>query len=163
MSILHPEADKIASKYLAPDQIKSAIGSGVDGIVYSTTRSSAVKVHCNRDGYEKELAVYRRLQEHHVIQVNGLHVPVLRGYDDRGMVIEMSIVHPPWVLDFASSTLDHPPDFPQEVWDHWWTEKQEVFEEDWPKAEALYYSFKRLYGIYHLDLNPRNVNFQGHN
>jgi len=52
MSILHPEADKIAACYLAPDRIKSAIGSGIDGIVYSTTRSSAIKIHCNPDGYE---------------------------------------------------------------------------------------------------------------
>jgi hypothetical protein len=159
MSILHPEADKIASRYLAPDRIKSAIGSGIDGIVYSTTRSSAVKVHCNREGYEKELAVYRRLQQYNVIQINGLNVPVLRGSDNAAMVIEMSIVHPPWVLDFAQSTLDEPPDFPQEVWEDWWRSVREAFEEHWPKAQALYQTFKRQYGIYHLDLKPRNVNF----
>lgn len=84
---------------------------------------------------------------------------MLRGSDDTNMVIEMSIVHPPWVLDFAQSTLDEPPDFPPEVWEDWWDGVREAFEENWPKAEALYLTFKRQYGVYHLDLKPRNVNF----
>jgi hypothetical protein len=159
MSILHPQADRIAARYLTPDRIKSAIGSGIDGIVYSTTRSSAVKVHCNPDGYGRELAVYRRLQEHEVFQINGLRVPVLRGSDDASLVIEMTIVDPPWVLDFAKSTLDVPPDFPPEVWDLWWEKIREEFGDDWPEAEALYHDFKKRYGIYHLDLSPRNIHF----
>jgi len=159
MSILHPEADKIAAHYLAPDRIKSAIGSGIDGIVYSTTRSSAVKVHCNREGYQKEPAVYQRLQENRVIQINGLWIPVLRGSDDTALIIEMSIVYPPWVLDFANSTLDESPDFPPEVWDLQWKKLQEEFGDDWPDAEALYYTFKKRYGIHHLDLSPRKVHF----
>lgn len=83
---------------------------------------------------------------------------MLRGSDDTALIIEMSIVFPPWVLDFAKSTLDVKPDFSPEVWHLWWEKIREDFEDDWPEAEALYYTFEKRYGIYHLDLSPRNVN-----
>jgi len=84
---------------------------------------------------------------------------VLRGSDDTSLIIEMSIVYPHWVLDFVKSTLDVKPDFSPEVWDHWWEKIREEFGDDWPDAEALYYTFEKRYGIYHLDLSPRNVHF----
>lgn len=33
------------------------------------------------------------------------------------------------------------------------------FEDRWPVAECIYQTLERRYGIHHLDLKPRNVNF----
>ena len=118
-----------------------------------------MKVHGQRAGFEKELAVYQRLATHRVSYIQGLAVPELLGFDRGRRIIEMTIVRPPYILDFASSYLDRPPDFPAEHWEHWQQQRAEEFGEDWPTALRLYATMRRRWGIYHLDLSPRNVNF----
>ena len=41
-------------------------------------------------------------------------------FDESLLVIEMSIVRPPFLLDFAAATLDVEPDFPEGTLDDWW-------------------------------------------
>ena len=144
---------------MAPDAIDATLGAGIDGIVYSTSRATAVKVHGQLTGFEKELAVYQRLAQHKVTHVEGFAVPELLGYDPGWRVIEMSIVRPPYILDFASSFVDAVPDFPPEHWEHWQQQRAGEFGDDWPTALRLYATLRRRWGIYHLDLSPRNVNF----
>ncbi|MEX0885140.1 MAG: hypothetical protein WD009_01755 [Phycisphaeraceae bacterium] len=159
MSFLHPGAESAAVEYLTPDTIRATLGAGIDGIVYSSSRATAIKVHAQEPGFNKELAVYQRLAEHRVRHVDRFAVPELLGFSRRLRIIEMSIVRPPYVLDFASSYLDQPPDFPSEHWEHWQQQRAEEFGDDWPTALSLYATMRRRWGVYHLDLSPRNVNF----
>jgi hypothetical protein len=41
------------------------------------------------------------------------------------MVIEMTIVSRPFVLDFAGAYLDSPPEFSAEIWSEWEAEKRD--------------------------------------
>src|SRR3989304_2078112 len=115
MSLSRPDADRIADLYLGSHARLAALGSGIDGIVYSTIHATAIKVHSRQDGFERELAVYQRLKEYGVQEICGFAVPRLIKADGKLRVIEMSIVRPPYILDFAKSTLHRPEDFGPEV------------------------------------------------
>src|SRR6516165_10375272 len=106
-------------------EIETELGFGYDGIVFSTTCQSAIKVLRYQALYQKERDVYLRLQNHEILTVSGFHVPELLQYDDELWVIEMRIVRPPFVLDFAGAYLDEPPDFPEEIMAEWRAEKKE--------------------------------------
>ena len=108
-------------------KIETELGFGYDGIVFSTTCQSAIKVLRYQALYQKERDVYLRLQNHEILTVSGFHVPELLQYDDELWVIEMRIVRPPFVLDFAGAYLDEPPDFPEEIMAEWRAEKKEQF------------------------------------
>jgi hypothetical protein len=90
--------------------------------------------------------------------ISGFKVPELLRHDDALWTIEMSIVSPPYILDFAGAYLDRPPDFPPEVLADWRAEKQEQFEDDWPMVQKVMREFRAM-GIYLSDLNPKNINF----
>jgi hypothetical protein len=150
------------------------LGDGKDGIVFSTLGAAAatatrwrgptaVKALARDDLYARELACYRRLAEHGIgghVQVCGHNVPQLLGHADELLVVEMTIVTKPYVLDFAGAYLDEPPEFPAEVMEernaHW----SEVFEGRWPAAQRIITQFER-YGVYLLDPSPRNIAFEG--
>ena len=53
------------------------------------------------------------------MSVQGFSVPRLIAYNAHLRVIEMSIVEPPFILDFAQSKLDTPPDFPEGLEERW--------------------------------------------
>jgi len=140
--------------------IVTRLGCGLDGIVLQTDRQSAIKSFERTYGYQTELDVYRRLQDHRLYQVAGHAVPELIDHDDRLEIIEMSIVKPPYVLDFAKAQLDVPPDFPDYVmaerYEHW----GEMFGDRWPKVLSIMNQLQRRCGIYMLDPNPRNIAFE---
>ena len=135
------------------------LGFGIDGVVYSTTKKSALKALERQPSYETERDVYLRLQEHGVTKIRGHHVPQLIDFDDYLWVIEMSIVPRPFVLDFAKATLDVPPNFPEEVMREWLTRKAADFGEHWSAARAIMNELAEKYGIYLTDLNPNNIAF----
>lgn len=135
------------------------LGFGVHGIVWSTDQKSVVKVHgSHRRYYERERDIYLRLREHGVRKVLEFHVPVLWAFDDGLMILEMAIVQPPFVLDYAGAYLDERPDFPDEIWSEWRAEKQEQFGKNWPKAQAVVAALEQ-YGIYMSDVSPNNIRF----
>lgn len=80
------------------------------------------------------------------------------GFDDEMPAIEMTIVQPPFLLDFSSACLDEAPDFPAGVLGEWRAEKQEQFAVRWPTVD-LVLSELREYGIYLLDIHPGNITF----
>lgn len=133
----------------------------MDGIVFSTSRATAVKVYAGPERFERELAVYRRLQSHSVKSVGGFAVPQLIGFSAELQIVEMSIVRPPFILDFAGSFLDQSPDFEPEAIEHWQAEKREEFGKHFSVAISLFEELRRRYGIYAWDLSPRNVQFAG--
>jgi hypothetical protein len=138
--------------------IEAQLGYGMHGIVFSTNCKSAIKVFERQNAYVRERDVYLRLQELNLFQLNGFAVPRLVRYDDALQVVEMTIVNPPFVLDFAGAYLDIPPDYSDEVLADWRTEKLEQFGEKWSEVESLIDAFAAM-GIYLADVRPGNVSF----
>jgi hypothetical protein len=144
-------------------QLVERLGHGVHGIVLvgedkGKPGKTAIKAHEHFEPYVQERRIYQRLQEAGITEVMEFHVPELIRYDDELRIIEMTIVTPPFVLDFAGARLDFPPDFPEEVWEEWETEKKEQFGSRWPEARAVLGALEE-FGIYVLDVSPRNITF----
>ena len=123
-----------------------------------TVERTAIKALKFKKLYVTERDVYLRLREKQVENIADFKVPELLRHDDSLWTIEMSIVSPPYVLDFAGAYLDRPPDFPPEVMADWRAEKEEQFEDDWPMVQTVMREFRAM-GIYLSDLNPKNINF----
>ena len=75
------------------------------------------------------------------------------------MVIEMTIVTPPFLLDFAGAYLDWPPDFSPEVMDQWHHDKAEQFGKRWKEVQNILAMLTEQSDIYMLDVNPGNIMF----
>lgn len=84
-------------------------------------------------------------------------MPKLVHFDEAHAVIEMSIVTPPFILDFAAATVDYSPDFTEEAMDIWWDEVRESFGEDFDVARDVFHGLKRRHGIHYWDMKPRNL------
>ena len=72
-------------------------------------------------------------------------------------MIEMGIVKPPFLLDFAGAYLDRPPDFPPEVIEEWREQKVEQFGDRWPEVEAVLEFLRTRLGIHLTDIHPGNI------
>ena len=152
----------IAELYLGLNSasVEDRYGSGKDGTVFASSRNTAVKVHAYRDRFEKEVQVYERLASEGVTQVLGANVPKLIQFHSELMVLEITVVKRPFVIDFATSSLDMPPDFTDEVWQVWREQREEEFGSYWPHAARIFDYLKKRHGIWHLDFSPRNVDLR---
>lgn len=140
-------------------QIVRELGYGCDGTVFATSRPSAVKFLRFERLFQRELSVYERLRDHRVSEVNGFAVPELIEADTEMLAIEIGIVSPPFILDFAGAYLDEPPEYPPEVMQAWDAEKQDQFgAERWETVKILMFAFRRM-GIYLVDVKPGNITF----
>lgn len=119
----------------------------------------AIKFHDWDVAYNRELGVYLRLRDLQIEEVNGHMVPQLIDYDDELLAIEMTIVSPPFCLDFGGAYLDRPPDYSPEVWADWREMKSDAFEENWPAVENILAEFES-FGVYIADINPGNIKFK---
>jgi hypothetical protein len=139
------------------------LGFGVHGIIFvaednSKVGKTAVKAHRSREPYLRERDVYQRLKRAGIIEIIGFNVPQLIRVDDALRVIEMSIVARPFVLDFAGAYLDVPPEFPDETWSEWESEKRMQFESRWPEVQAVLGELESL-DIHMVDVSPSNISF----
>ncbi|HVU87227.1 MAG TPA: hypothetical protein VHD36_07895 [Pirellulales bacterium] len=139
---------------------KGKLGHGTDGTVWATSRASALKLFEHCKGYDNELACYRRLGNAGIHEIRGLAVPRLVDFDDSIMAVEMTIVQPPYVLDFGKVYFDHPPpywsDEPLRQTMH--AEGRELFGRRWPEVLRVLAALQAL-GIYYVDPKPANINF----
>jgi hypothetical protein len=140
-------------------RIENELGSGTDGTVYGVSGPSVVKVHKDRHRFNNELKAYLRLREQNVNSVGMFHIPELRNYDPEQLIIEISTVRPPYLIDFGKSHIDHTPDYDDEAWDMWRERLGQVFGDNAGVASQIFHQMVRKHGIYHLDLNPYNLNF----
>src|SRR5690349_193342 len=129
-------------------EVRELLGSGIHGIVHVVESNTdpgrrALKVHRDPDAYRREKNVYERLHEYRVNKILGFKVPVPLRFDDDFMAIEMTIVTPPFVLDFASATLDTQMEFSEEIWADWVVTKQEQFGSQWETVQAILSEFGR--------------------
>jgi len=161
------DIERRASSYAERHQIAitAALGYGKDGTVYSAmgrdSGPSAIKSFGRREPFERERAVYERLASHGIggeQTVLGHSVPMLRGSDDSLLVLEMTLVERPFVLDFASATLDEPPAFPEEVWVERLAHYREIFGDHWPTVRQIVAAFGSV-GVHLLDLSLNNIGF----
>jgi hypothetical protein len=139
---------------------QSPFGFGSDGTVWRTTHGSALKILFRDDNYAVERDCYLRLREAGTRHVGSLNVPILVDYDDELRAIEMTIVRPPYLLDFGKVYLDDPPPY----WDdvqlmaNFYEEKAPLFGRNWPRVLKAMASL-RLHGIYYVDPRPQNIDF----
>jgi hypothetical protein len=144
-------------------QLAERLGFGVHGIIYVAEHKSAggktaVKAHREQEPFRRELSVYTRLQEAHVTEILGFHVPQFVRSDEELRVIEMSIVTRPFVLDFAGAYLDARPDFTHEIWAEWEAQKRDQFEMRWTKVRTVLAALEEL-RIFMVDVSPSNIAF----
>ncbi|MDO8538836.1 MAG: hypothetical protein Q7S40_00235 [Opitutaceae bacterium] len=138
------------------------LGAGVHGIVRVAKdnvnfRRFAVKLHRYEDPYRREKRAYLRLRELELTAVRGFNIPQFLHCDDVHRAIEMTIVTRPFLLDFAATWLDEPPDFPQDEWQES-LEKREQFGERWPEVQRVL-AVLRSHGIFMFDISPTNIGF----
>lgn len=143
--------------------ITRKLGSGNQGWVYAALEPAAVnevavKFHKNSEPYFREKRAYERLSEHNVSQMEGFNVPELVHFNDAWLVLHLTIVPKPFVLDFGSAYVDEHPEFSDEIWEQWRKDKLEMFEERWPAVENVIVGFRRL-GIHLMDIHSRNIAF----
>lgn len=138
--------------------LEDELGFGFDGIVLSTNCQSAVKGFRYEKLYQRERDIYQRLQAEGITRIRDFKVPSLIRFDDEFWVVEMTVVSPPFVLDFAGAYLDQRPDYPEDVMESWREEKMEQFGDHWPEVQALMRAFAKL-GIYLADVKPGNIEF----
>lgn len=143
-------ANRRSQNVLAP------LGAGYDGTVFSTDANTAIKVFGYEKLYQRERDVYLRLKEYQLCEVCGCRIPRLVDFDDDLSIVEMAIVQPPFVLDFAGAYLDTPPAFPDDVMEAWYEEKAEQFEDDWPLIQSIMATLSG-YGIHLADVKPGNI------
>ena len=93
-----------------------SLGDGKDGAVWQIQRrtglrvTSALKIHDVAPSYQQGRNAYLRFRDAKLTSVAGFNVPALVDFDDELLAIEMRIVTPPFVLDFASVVLDVDPE-----------------------------------------------------
>jgi hypothetical protein len=154
-----PAAELYAQRRLL--RIVKRIGAGKDGSVFRMSSSSAVKIHERRESFEQELLVYQRLRACKATEVAGFKIPRLRGFAEDIFAIEMTIVHPPFVVDFASAVLDQPYDFPPETIEEWHARLEEQFEEHVAEAHHIIEELGKRFGVWLYDLHRHNIKFRG--
>ena len=59
-------------------------------------------------------------------------------------------------IAFAGSRLDQPVDFPEEVMEAFWAEKEAQFGDDWDRAKEVVWALES-FGIYLTDISPSNI------
>ncbi len=90
-------------------------------------------------------------------EIYGYTIPTLIDFSNDLMVIEMSVVQPPYIIDFGKAYLHSPPPhFSEQTMADWYAEKQELWGEHWPEIRSILNRLRAL-GIYHLDPRPGNI------
>jgi hypothetical protein len=143
-------------------QLVDRLGDGKDGLVFETAHRRAVKFLLDESLYHRELRAYQILRHRDIDEINGFQVPRLIRWDDELRAIEMTIVQPPFVLDFASAyTIEEYNrfQFDEEVLaereSHW----AELFGDHWATVQAICNEFTSRTGLILLDLSLNNIRF----
>jgi hypothetical protein len=139
------------------------LGWGNEGLVYSTTSKTAIKAYLHENLYENERRVYERLSEKSVTKVRGFAVPIFVAASDELRVLEMTIVSPPFIIDFAGAYLDKRPPYAddEEILEGWEQNGREQFgDERWSEVKSLVAAFAGM-RIYLNDVHSRNLIFAG--
>ena len=138
--------------------IERELGGGQDGLVLMTHQLSAIKAFRYAEQYARELKVYIRLQELKIQQIAGFTIPRLRQHDPTNWLIEMSIVSPPFVVDFVAAYVDEQPPFDRKIQRQALRKQRAAFGDKWPQVQRVLTGFA-AHGIFLTDINPGNIMF----
>lgn len=127
----------------AETSLADNLGAGVDGVVFTTSRPSAVKSLKTDSLFEREAEVYFRLADAGLTVVDGFNVPEMRCALPEFRAIELSIVRPPFVLDFATVALDRPPEWDEERAEAFDASIDEFFGDEADAVRSVIASFSR--------------------
>lgn len=160
----HEKAKSNAEEYARRTRcpLNECLGFGFDGIVFSTisdtpgTTETAIKALRYEALYKRELTAYLQLQHFDVRKICGFEVPTLLNYDDDLWIVEMGVVSPPCILDFAGSFDELHPDYQE--FPEYTEETRDSFGSRWGKVQEILSEFRR-YGICLLDVRPSNIIF----
>ena len=138
------------------------LGQGKDGRVWITSGGHAIKAHERSESYRAERNAYMRFRDVGLDEVNGFAVPSLVAFDDALLVIEMTVVPPPFVVDFASVTLDFDPELIEDEGHTLADLVRDRFGDD-RAADVLGVVDELVVraGAYLSDLHPHNIKFGG--
>lgn len=142
------------------DEPKGRLGYGQDGYVWELGDQSALKVFARERSFYSELDCYQILERHGVINIRQFNVPQLIAYDTDLLVIQMTIVKAPYILDFAKARCYHPPNYSEEVLADYEAKMREEFGHDFDEVELVIASLQGL-GIFYTDARPGNINCAG--
>jgi hypothetical protein len=156
-SDLEKNARAYAGLFALQVDFETPLGYGNDGTVWKTSRRTAIKAIERRRKYDLELACYQRFAEAAVTAIDDFAVPVLIGHDDDLLVIEMTLVSPPYIIDFAKVWLDKPPDYPDDSALARIAQAEEDFGDDWPAVARVLWTLKARFNIHYTDPNPGNI------
>lgn len=138
--------------------VNPILGFGSDGRVWRTSAGTAVKAFEMAKCYTQEQECYRRLSGARVVEIDGLAVPAMEGFDDKLMVVEMSIVQKPYLLDFGKVHLDKPPPYYKDA--NVMSDLTSRIEDDFgDQAFRIYGVLSTLtsFGIWYTDPSCRNI------
>ena len=136
------------------------LGYGSDGSVWKSSRHTAVKALYYQKNFDHELECYQRLKSANVRSISIFDVPFLEDFDTQLLILEMSIVQPPYLLDFGKVYLDHPPThlYDEQMMANAREEWYERFGKRWSKVDHAMRLLEN-FGIYYYDPRPGNVCF----
>ena len=140
--------------------LKQQVGSGTDGIVWATSKNSVIKVMARESAYLTELQCYKRFSERNITEIDGLAVPRFVNCDDDLQIIEITVVHPPFLLDFGKAYIDSPsPYTPIELaeWRRGWV--RFFPRSDLARVQKVL-NILRGHGIEYMDPRPWNIRFR---
>jgi hypothetical protein len=138
--------------------IEQQLGSGQDGLVLLTSEGTAIKSFRYQEQYVQELIVYQRLRDREVTTVAGFSVPQLRQFDAIQLVIEMTVVRPPFVVDFVAAYVDRPLPFDKRTLASVRKKQRLAFGDKWSQVQRVLTGFA-VHGILLNDINPGNIMF----
>ncbi len=137
------------------------LGTGQEGYVWKTNRNTAVKVFDLKKNFDTELGCYEILEENDVRDILGFAIPQYVNCDHDLMIVEMSIVSSPYILDFGKAYLRKRPDFSPEVLHDYEKEREDWFEGNWDLVSSAIAVLER-FEIYYMDARPGNINCDNH-
>jgi hypothetical protein len=144
-------------------QFIARLGEGKDGEVLQTDSDTAVKFLHSFDYFSREIRAYEILGNAGIQQIAGHNIPTMSRSDDTLWAIEMTIVKPPFIVDFVSAYTDEEiehlgfTDDVQAEREAFWEER---FGDRWPKVSQIRDEFHRLTGLTLLDLSHNNIRFE---
>lgn len=139
-------------------QQEDRIGFGTDGSVWHSSRDTAIKACYRKDNYRDEVRCYEIFKNRKIRKIKGLSVPILEGCDDELLVFEMTIVEPPYLLDFGKVYVNRPPPYRLSEMPNWHEKLREEFGEHSSKVYAVLSALRQL-NIHYVDPRPGNINF----
>jgi len=141
--------------------LEPILGAGTDGTVWQSQQGTAIKALGRTKNFLDELKCYRRLREKKVTEILGFAVPELEGHSNSLQVIEISIVQPPYLIDFGKVYIDRPPPYLGDpiAMSNWHTEGRDNFGGDWNKVQSVLGYLKNNFGIWYVDPKPANIHF----